>query len=72
MTEKEINKKAVIKTTKVLLYLISPIGLVYLLCCLFPSFTEIITLGSVLLLIIIFLWSMIFIAVEQDIRNGRY
>lgn len=72
LSTEEIEKKASIKTTKLLLMLLGAITLVVGISYLFPKFTGIVLLVLIVGAFIGIIWSMIYLAVEQNIRHKEW
>ena len=72
LSTEEIEKKASIKTTKLLLMLVGAITLVVGISYLFPKFTGIVLLMLIVGAFIGIIWSMIYLAVEQNIRHKEW
>jgi len=72
LSTKEIEKKAAIMTTKLMLIVLGALTLVVGICYIFPPITAYIAYGSVILLFLFFMWYMIYIGVEQDVRHKEW
>jgi uncharacterized membrane protein YphA (DoxX/SURF4 family) len=72
LSTKEIEKKAAIETTILMLKVIGALTLVVGICYIFPFITAYVAYGFVILLFLFFIWFMIYIGVEQDIRHKEW
>jgi uncharacterized membrane protein YphA (DoxX/SURF4 family) len=72
ISTKEIEKKAAIRTTKLMLIVLGALSILVGICYLFPYLTGFIAYGSVILLFLFFMWCMIYIGVEVEVRDEEY
>lgn len=69
LTEKEIERKAIIETSKLLLVFILSFSLVVSICYFFPFAIIYVVMAVLAIFGLSFTWLVLFVGVEQDIRD---
>jgi protein-S-isoprenylcysteine O-methyltransferase Ste14 len=72
LSRKEIEKKAAIETTKLMLAVVGMLTLVVGIFFLFPYIIEYVVDLSVIIMFLFFIWTMIYMKVEQDLIDDNF
>ena len=72
LSTKEIEKKAAIETTKRFLIGVGVLLLVLGVIYFFPKLTGVILMVLILIALILLVWGILYIGVEQDIRHKEW
>lgn len=72
LSRKEIEKKAAIETTKLMLTVLGMLTLVVGIFFLFPYIIEYVVDLSVIIMFLFFIWTMIYMKVEQDLIDDNF